>query len=71
MVPVLGLFPRDAPRWRAQRVLVALILTLADVPWLLTIHHGNLRGPPQCHVYPQEIAGLIKGLLTIRFPWIC
>ena len=35
---------------------------------LLTIHHGNLRGPPQCHVYPQEIAGLMKGLLTIGFP---
>ena len=31
-------------------------------------YHGNLRGPPQCHVYPQEIAGLIKGLLTIGFP---
>ena len=30
--------------------------------------HGNLRGPPLCHVYPQEIAGLIKGLLTIGFP---
>ena len=25
-------------------------------------YHGNLRGPPPCHVYPQEIAGLIKGL---------
>ncbi len=25
----------------------------------------NLRVPPLCHVYPQEIAGLIKGL----FPW--
>ena len=25
--------------------------------------HGNLRGPrTQCHVFPQEIAGLIKGL---------
>ena len=26
------------------------------------------KGAPQCHVYPQEIAGLIKGLLTIGFP---
>ena len=33
-------------------------------------HHGaHLKGPsPQCHVYLQEIAGLIKGLLTIAFP---
>ena len=30
-----------------------------------TIHapNGNLRGPPQCHVYPQEIAGPNKALL--------
>ena len=32
-----------------------------------TSNHGNLRVPPQCHP-PQEIAGLIKGLLTIGFP---
>ena len=24
---------------------------------LSVFHHGNLRGPPECHVYPQEIAG--------------
>ena len=30
-------------------------------------YHGNLRGPPQCHP-PQEIAGVIKGLLTTIVP---
>ena len=29
---------------------------------LPNLNHGNLRGPPQCHP-PQEIAGLIRGLL--------
>ena len=29
--------------------------------------HGNLRGTPQCPP-PQEIAGLIKGLLTTIIP---
>ena len=28
----------------------------------IVIYHGNLRGPP--NATPQEIAGLIKGLLT-------
>ncbi len=28
------------------------------------LYHGNLRVPPLCHVYPQEIAGLIKGLCS-------
>lgn len=34
---------RDGCRWRVQRVLVAMILTLADVPWRLTIDeiHGS------------------------------
>ena len=30
---------------------------------------GNLRGPPQCHPYPQEIAGLIKKLLATIVPF--
>ncbi len=33
--------------------------------------HGNLTGPtPQCHVYPQEIAGLNKGLFDHYHPSI-
>ena len=35
---------------------------------IISQSHGNLRVPPLCHVYPQEIAGLTKGLLTIGFP---
>ena len=36
-----------------------------------TSYHGNLRGATQCHP-PQEIAGLIKELLTVNhwFPLI-
>ncbi len=36
--------------------------------------HGNLRGPTKIAFHPQEIAGLIKGLLTtmvirLGFSW--
>ena len=34
---------------------------------LREVSHGNVRYPPQSYP-PQEIAGLIKGLLTIGFP---
>ena len=32
----------------------------------------RVGGPPQCHVFPQEIAGLIKGLSIINhwFPLV-
>ena len=44
-----------------------------SVPWSFGVMtHGNLRGgahPPLCHVEtPQEIASLIKGLLTTIVP---
>ena len=40
------------------------------------LSHGNFKRtppPPQCHVYPQEIGGLTKGLLTTEsspYEWI-
>ena len=35
-----------------------------------TQYHGNLRVPPGNETLCQEIAGLIKGLLTIHSPTI-
>ena len=43
--------------------------TLCELKIIATIFHGNLRGPdPNATLTPQEVAGLIKGLLTIGFP---
>ena len=52
-----------------QIILIVFKRKDGDFPWrFVKFIHGNLREPPpQCHVYPQEIAGLIKGLLTIGF----
>ena len=53
----------------ARPTLISWIL-MAVTRWLNDVVLGkNVRGlPPQCHVYPREIAGLIKGLLTISGP---
>ena len=43
---------------------------LSDVPSTMgSQSHGNLRVPPLCHVYPQEIRqGLIKGQWWLIIP---
>ncbi len=40
----------------------------ANQQWKINNIMGIQGDPPQCHVYPQEIAGLIKGLLTTIIP---
>ena len=52
--------PRRAPR-RCRTWGVLVKIPSSAVSW-------EPKGTPQCHLKPQEIAGLIKGLLTIGFP---
>ena len=60
-----------------QRYIYIYFCTCSFFCWILSGHdysgetwevivdnyfHGNLRVGPRCHVSPQEIAGLFKGL---------
>lgn len=69
----MGLMRRDGCRWRVQRVLVAMILTLADVPWRLTIdeiHGSKIR--VSTNLRPKKL-GLGLGdvlLMVLTFFWV-